>query len=547
MRCILIAGLVAAHLCSATDLAAQGKAKTETEKATKRVKRKRQKNPQYKRIHQKILKALVNGKLENARKTLKTHVERNPSDPEHWFLVTLVEAGAGNLEEAVVAMHRAIDLGLPPARFLAGPRNLLAPIRDTQDFKTVQAEFEHRPVHGPMLGDLSGTSVKVWLRTATASSVEVIVRRRQAEAESTAIVARGKTEARHDFTGVVQVNGLRPETRYTYELRISGGDVVPGGSFCTFPEIGSAGKFTIAFGGGAGFVPEHERMWNTIASFHPDALLLLGDNVYIDAPEMREMQDFCYYRRQSRPEFRKLIASLPVYTIWDDHDFGVNDCWYGADVAKPEFKPKVFQVFRQNWVNPGYGTEGMPGCFYEFHIGDLYFMMLDGRYYRSDPKSEKPSMLGAGQNAWLRDRLGAARGKFVMINSPVPWVFEAKGNSRDTWNGFHDERDAIFDFLRTQKKEGVVLMSADRHRTDIWNHPANGHYPFTEFNSSRLTNQHVHPKMRKAEFSYNASQSFGIMEFDTTLDDPSVTMKVINIDGELLYTKVLRRSQVSYR
>ena len=174
-------------------------------------------------------------------------------------------------------------------------------------------------------------------------------------------------------------------------------------------------------------------------------------------------------------------------------------------------------------------------------------MMLDGRYYRSDPKIAKPSMLGPQQNKWLRDRLRVAKGTFRMIDSPVPWVFAAKGNSKDTWNGFRDERNAIFDFIRTSKMEGVLLMSADRHRTDLWNHPANGHYPFIEFNSSRLTNQHVHPRMKKAEFSYNASQSFGLMEFDTTIDDPSVTMKVINIDGEVVYTKVVRRSQVSYR
>ena len=173
--------------------------------------------------------------------------------------------------------------------------------------------------------------------------------------------------------------------------------------------------------------------------------------------------------------------------------------------------------------------------------------MLDGRYYRSDPKIEKPSMLGPQQNAWLRERLRQAKGTFNMICSPVPWVFEAKGDSKDTWNGFKDERNAIFDFIRAAKMEGVVLLSADRHRTDIWNHPANGHYSWPEFNSSRLTNQHVHQTMKKAEFSYNQKQSFGLLEIDTTIADPTMTMKVINIDGELLYTKVVRRGQLGYK
>ena len=60
-------------------------------------------------------------------------------------------------------------------------------------------------------------------------------------------------------------------------------------------------KFTIAFGGGAGYVPPHERMWDTIRAIAPRALLLLGDNVYIDDPKTPEMQLFHYYRRQSQP------------------------------------------------------------------------------------------------------------------------------------------------------------------------------------------------------------------------------------------------------
>ncbi len=501
---------------------------------------------QYKRIHQKVLQSLVNGKLAKARTALETHVERDPTDPEHWFLATLVEAKAGAVERARKSLRRALELGLPPERFLAGPRNLLAALENSEEMKKLHAEFRHRPVHGPMLGDLTGTGVKVWLRTATPAPVEVVVRRKVDADDSPALVARGSTELARDLTGVVQVTGLSPGTEYTYSLRVHGGDPVPGGSFRTSTKRGTPCKLTIAFGGGAGYVPEHEKMWTTIGSFEPDALLLLGDNVYIDAPRMREMQDYCYYRRQSRPEYRKLTASTPVYTIWDDHDFGVNDCWYGDDPEKPAFKPKVFRVFRQNWANPGYGTDEVPGCFYEFYLGDLHFVMLDGRYYRSDPKQAKPSMLGTQQNDWLRERLRASKGTFTMLTSPVPWVFEAKGNSRDTWNGFQKERNAIFDFIRDAKTEGMVLLSADRHRTDIWNHAAKDHYSFPEFNSSRLTNQHVHKRMKKAEFSYNQKQSFGLVEFDTTLDDPMVTMKVVNIDGEVVYTKVVRRSQLAY-
>ena len=124
----------------------------------------------------------------------------------------------------------------------------------------------------------------------------------------------------------------------------------------------------------------------------------------------------------------------------------------------------------------------------------------------------------------------------------MPWVFEAKGDSKDTWNGYKDERAIIFDHLKANKIEGVILMSADRHRSDLWKIERDGAYPFYEFNSSRLTNQHVHKTMNKAVFSYNEKQSFGVVEFDTTIENPSVTYSIMTIDGEKVHSHALNRS-----
>src|SRR5690606_18284624 len=96
---------------------------------------------------------------------------------------------------------------------------------------------------------------------------------------------------------------------------------------------------------------------------------------------------------------------------------------------------------------------------------------------------------------------------FTVLCSPVPWDYRTKGDSLDTWNGFQAEREEIFNFLRERKIEGVVLMSADRHRSDAWRLERPGTYDLYEFNSSRLTNQHVHGEMKEALFSYNKKQS----------------------------------------
>ena len=168
--------------------------------------------------------------------------------------------------------------------------------------------------------------------------------------------------------------------------------------------------------------------------------------------------------------------------------------------------------------------------------------MLDCRYYRTSPRSPKPSMLGPVQLAWLKEELRKSTAVFKVICSSVPFSLKTKGDSKDTWRGYQAEREEIFAFIEKNKIEGVVLMSADRHRSDAWLIERPNGYNFTEFNSSRLTNQHVHPTREAALFSYNAKQSFGLVEFDTTAEDPSVKYTVINIDGEKIADVTVKRS-----
>ena len=275
--------------------------------------------------------------------------------------------------------------------------------------------------------------------------------------------------------------------------------------------------------------------------------MLLGDNTYSDDPKSPEMQKYCYYRRQSRPEYRRLTAHTPTYTIWDDHDFGTNDCWGGPEIDKPKWKRPVWEVFRQNWANPAYGGgTTQPGCWYEFSYGDVHFFLLDGRYYRTNPKVESPSMLGPVQKAWLLEQLGRSKATFKVICSPVPWEFRTKGDSKDTWLGFQAEREEIFSFIESERIEGVLLMSADRHRSDAWRIERKTGYDFYEFNSSRLTNQHVHKTMPEAIFSYNAKQSFGIVEFDTSSATPRVRYRVITIDGEVVHELTVGKDQLRH-
>ena len=104
----------------------------------------------------------------------------------------------------------------------------------------------------------------------------------------------------------------------------------------------------------------------------------------------------------------------------------------------------------------------------------------------------------------------------------------------DTWRGYPEEREELFDFIKDNKINGVMLMSADRHRHDAWKHFREGTYPLYEFTSSRLTNIHYHELREGSLFGYNEKNGFGILSFNTEAKEPYVVFKVYNIDNELI-------------
>lgn len=484
---------------------------------------------QYKRIHRDALRAVVNGKPDEVMAAMRARIAAKPDDPEDWFILAIAQCKAGRADDAETSATQARDLGLPESRLALALHDWLRPIRARFPDLTKLV----RPAMGPMIGAVGPNDARVWIRTTDQATVVL-------RTEDT-ILASAETTAASDFTAVLHATGLEPDTSYVAKLRITGEDSKPWPpvtvGFRTAPKVGAPQAFTLAFGGGAGYTPHFEHMWDSIRSTRPDLLLLMGDNVYIDHPKHPDVQRFCYHRRQASKPYRRLLTRVPTFSIWDDHDFGTNDCRGGPDVGKPKWKRPVWNVFKQNWANPGYGGgEERPGCWYSFSWGAVDFFMLDGRTYRTKPRDDgKGTMLGPHQKAWLKQQLLASRGTFKVLCSPVPWAIGTKGGSKDTWDGFPHERAELYAFLAANEIEGVVQISADRHRSDAWLNTREKGYPIYEFNSSRLTNIHLHKTMKKALFSYNKTPSFGLVRFEPGGDKPHVAYEIVTIDRERVY------------
>ena len=502
----------------------------------------------YKRQGQRQLLTILQGYPDSAIVMCEHRIQNNQNDTEAMFTMTIAYCQLNQIDKAIKTMNRALASGLPFERFLAGPRELLLPLMSSDEFRKCAEERSVEMLHGPMLGTVTATSARFWVRTVMETEVKVLIYSENAT-DSLLKTISAYTKSDQDFTTVLEVSGLDPGTVYYYDLMINGvkqfGDDLP--KFCTFVAKESPDNFTVAFGGGAGFTPVHEYIWDTIGSFQPNALLLLGDNVYIDLPGMPgAFHDYTYYRRQSRPEFRRLIRSTPVYAIWDDHDLAIDDVWMGPYRDQPEWKIPMLELFRRNWNNPSYGTEEWPGCWYKFSIANVDFFMLDCRFYRTNPFADRRTMLGPVQKEWFLRELKNSEAVFKVLVSSVPWAPDAKPGSRDTWDGFPEERDQIFSFIVQNKIEGVLLMSADRHRSDLHKIEYDGCYPLYDMMSSRLTNIHTHETVPTAIFGYNEKCSFGLLKFDTLSPDAHVTFNIVNIDRDVMFSIDFKRSHLEF-
>jgi alkaline phosphatase D len=515
--------------------------------------------------------------LQNAYERAGRTVQREGEEyqrfviPENYFVMSMLSALKGESQKALDYAKKAASAGLPFERLVVGPRDAFSALHQMKVFQEWVENESPDLIHGPMLGNVTADAASFWVRTFRESEVKVEVQPQRGyksekkkfslfagcqRKQNTEKSGLSKTSADKDYTTIVRIDGLLPNTTYNYRLYVDNKLIhVADSSFRTNPEQGEPAQFSIAFGGGAGYVPEHERVWATIKQRDPHALLMLGDNVYIDDPEHLLTHRYCYYRRQSRPEWRELISGRGVYAIWDDHDFGMDDSYGGPEIENPQWKRPVWEVFTQNWNNPSYGGGSeQPGVWFDFYIADVHFIMLDCRYYREssgrhDSRVDNPSMLGPVQLEWLKKTLKNSKGTFKILASSVPMSPGTKGDGPgglDTWDGYTEERDEIHQFLHDNHISGVTVISADRHRSDVRRIPRGEGYMLYEFMSSVLTNYHTHPVVETPEliFGYNEDNSFGLVHFDTKANDPKMTFEIVTIDNETIWSMDIKLSQL---
>ena len=373
-----------------------------------------------------------------------------------------------------------------------------------------------RVMQGPMLGAVTATSARIWLRTSESCTVAIHYRRDGGETA----IAMGTTASESDFTTVVELRDLEPAAQYHYAIHLDG-DPAPElrnlGHFSLQTAPSVASSFTVAFGSCARYVRDPvQAIWNGVRARNPDLFFWLGDNVYGDSRRPGALAEE-YRRQRDVIAFRPLGASVPQLAVWDDHDYALND----HDRTNP-VKDEALRVFKNYWANPGYGQPENPGVYFAYRYAGVDFFFLDVRYYRDPNAAEQTptkTMLGTEQLNWLKAELRQSSAVFKVLISGSGWS-QAKGTGGDSWASFVHQRNVLFDFIRDEEISGVVLLSGDTHVAELncipWS--MEGGYDLYDFTSSPLAQNTTDSWLTRFPEArirpvYFRSANFGLLSF----------------------------------
>jgi len=344
-----------------------------------------------------------------------------------------------------------------------------------------------------------------------------------------------------DYTVVLNLTDLDPETTYHYRVHVNGRPSPHSGVFTAQTAPAGPAAFRVSFGSCARVQADpHQPIWNGVAAIEPDLFFWVGDNIYGDALDPDILAE--EYRRQfTVPALRPVLATVAQLAVWDDHDFGLND----HDRTHPA-KEEALEVFKRYWANPAYGLPETPGVFFTYSYGGVDFFFLDCRYHRdpnAQPDGPDKTLLGAGQLAWLKEALNASEAPFKVLISGSGFN-SAKGMGGDSWASYIHERDALFNYIRDEGISGVVLLSGDTHTGEFNAIPWSDHggYDFYELVSSPLAqgasrgwrNRSPELRVRTPYEDVNA----GWLEFDMTANPPTLTLNLIDAEGKAVWDPV---------
>lgn len=333
------------------------------------------------------------------------------------------------------------------------------------------------------------------------------------------IVARGTALARPELGHAVhvEVGGLSPHRVYFYRFR-AGREASPIGRSRTAPAEGAMPEvLRIASAGCQHWEVGHYTAWRHIAeAAEIDLVAHYGDYIYEyrargtapglpvvrqhNSEEIYTLDDYRnrYALYRGDADLQAAHAAHPFLMSFDDHE--VDNNWAGPHseedgsarfpVAVP---PEIFalrkQIAFQAWYEAmplrraqlpaGAGITAWRGLRWG-RLADI--AVLDTRSHRDDQPcgdvtgppcaavaNPDAQVLGAAQEAWLKNRLASTPASWKLLAQQVPIMRRDVGAaapaiSMDKWDAYPAARDRLFRHIHAAQVKGVAVLTGDVHQ-----------------------------------------------------------------------------------
>ncbi|MDF7809097.1 alkaline phosphatase D family protein [Pontiellaceae bacterium B12219] len=456
--------------------------------------------------------------------------------------VSLAEAHEGTLEIDLQIMNQYEVQPLEVRDFYTACRGAFTGATPESDVAALCQASNRWKLGGPMLGDVTTTNVAVWVHLPESNIVEVTVTPEAGGASQ--IFQSSET----NLMLSVRCEGLLPNTAYTYEVADLDGRDLGSGSFVTAPAALTEETFRIAFGSCFHKIGLHRpELMDLIRERGNRAMLVLGDVAVDDRKNDFGLINSDYLLRNLSPPWQEMVANVPVFAGWDDHDY------WGDDSFGTETRDQWVDVeglrknWKSQWNNPDRDVD-REGIYFQTQIGPIHYIALDTRSCRvNDERGALNSYLGEDQMNWLKAQINASTSPYILLSSGTMWSDDIS-DGKDSWGTWDTAgREEIFQLIDAKTDAQVILLSGDRHGARGFAIPRPGDKKIYEFEAASLGG--VPGPAAWADdptdqlFGYTGSDfwAFGELSFSTVTNEPQATFRLIDENGDALETIMLEK------
>ncbi len=258
-----------------------------------------------------------------------------------------------------------------------------------------------------------------------------------------------------------------------------------------------------------------QPLWKRIVQYKPNLWIWAGDNVYIDRfflleklqkdeafriqatgssapvsaldePTFDRIFNYQYFKQLSSADYQHFLASrIPYVGAWDNHDYGIVA---SARIAKKHF----LNFIRAPLADP---RRYRNGNYVSYVLGkpgkQVKVILLDNLSF-VNPQTQ----LGQEQWAWLESQFKNSTASAHILVSSIQVISSDNPQNKRRWSLNLKEREKLFSLFNRYKPKNLVLLSGDRHLSELAKLPKNSPenklgYDLYDLTSSGLTHAYV--------------------------------------------------------